>query len=169
MSPAQSGKRRQLTALWRSQPKDSVGNTITILPFSGFSFLSACAQLVVPSQSSCPQPELIAPSALSCGCLAQVGALEKGACHIRKPSWSTWLSHDGNGTVEIPQLQNVDSEVVVVSEYETLKQFGDDETKFELGVLAPKDLVNVEIGHSYSVNLGVFATATENSTVLRRS
>ena len=42
-------------------------------------------------------------------------------------------SHVGNGTVEIPQLQNVDSELRPVSEYEKLKQFRGDETKTELG------------------------------------
>ena len=42
-------------------------------------------------------------------------------------------SHVGNGTVEIPQLQNVDSELGVVSEHE---KFGGDETKTELGAVA---------------------------------
>ena len=53
-----------------------------ILPFSGFSFLSTCAQTVVPSQSSCHQPELIAHSNLSCECLAQFVSLKRA--HVEK-------------------------------------------------------------------------------------
>ena len=48
--------------------------------------MSSCAQAVVPNQSSCPQPELIAPLDSSCECLAQGSSRidEKSACQIRK-------------------------------------------------------------------------------------
>ena len=53
--------------------------------FSGFSFLATCAQPVVPSQSSFPQPESIACSDFPCEHMAQVGSLKRARVTLEKP------------------------------------------------------------------------------------
>ena len=64
-------------------------------------------------------------------------------------------------------LPNVDSELVVVSEYAKLEKFGGDETKTELGAVTPKDLVNDEIDYGYQdMFAGVFTNNAEQHSSL---